>query len=124
MGYRVFTDSKGVEWQTWDVVPRLADRRAAERRRAERGVPPEAVDVERRRRQERRVTSGRRPMLSAGLDGGWLCFEAPVGKRRLAPIPSDWLRCDDACLERYCRQATPARTSIAIDISTLGDLRN
>ena len=124
MGYRVFRDSKGVEWQTWDVVPQLAERRAAERRRAERGVTPEAVIAERRRVQERRVTSGRRPLLSAGLDGGWLCFEAPVEKRRLTPIPADWLRCDEACLERYCRQAKPARTSIAIDISTLGDLRN
>ena len=124
MGYRVFKDSKGVEWQTWDVVPQLAERRAAERRRAERGATTEAVIAERRRMQERRVSSGRRPLLSAGLDGGWLCFEAPVEKRRLTPIPSDWLRCDDERLERYCRQAKPARTSVAIDISTLGDLHN
>ena len=123
MGYRVFRDSQGVEWQTWDVVPQLAERRAAERRAA-RAAMPESVAAERRRVQERRVTSGRRPLLSAGLDGGWLCFEAPIEKRRLTPIPADWLRCDDACLERYCRQAKPARTSIAIDISTLGDLRN
>ena len=124
MGYRVFRDSQGVEWQTWDVVPQLAERRAAERRRAERGVPPEAAIAERRRIQERRVTSGRRPFLSAGLDGGWLCFEAPIEKRRLTPIPADWLRCDEACLERYCRLAKPARSSVAVDISTLGDLRN
>ena len=123
MGYRVFKDSQGVEWQTWDVVPQLAERRAAERRRA-RAALPDAVAAERRRIQERRVTSGRRPLLSAGLDGGWLCFEAPVEKRRLTPIPADWLRCDEECLERYCRQAKPARTSIAIDISTLDDLRN
>lgn len=123
MGYRVFRDSQGVEWQTWDVVPQLAERRTAERR-ATRAVLPESVAAERRRVKERRVTSGRRPLLSAGLDGGWLCFEAPVEKRRLTPIPSDWLRCDEECLERYCRQARPARTSIAIDISTLGGLRN
>jgi hypothetical protein len=121
MGYRVFTDSQGREWQTWDVVPQLAERRAEERRRRDM-APPSAV--ERRRASDRRVVAGRRPMLSAGLDGGWLCFEARAEKRRLTPIPADWLRCDDDCLENYCRQAKPARTSIAIDISTLSGFRN
>ena len=34
MGYRIFKDSTGTEWQTWDVVPHLAERRVRERRRA------------------------------------------------------------------------------------------
>ena len=110
MGYRVFRDSQGTEWQTWDVVPQLAERRAADRRRGGAGV---AGAVE-RRRVERRTTVGRRPVLSAGLDGGWLCFEAQVEKRRLTPIPPDWQRCDEACLEQYLRRATPARSSVAI----------
>jgi hypothetical protein len=124
MGYRVFRDSQGVEWQTWDVVPQLAERRAAERRRSANPAPTGSVMAERRRLRERRVMAGRRPLLSAGLDGGWLCFEQPVEKRRLTPIPADWLLCDEACLERYCRQAKPARSSLAIDISKLDDLRN
>jgi hypothetical protein len=120
MGYRVFRDSQGTDWQTWDVVPQLAERRAADRRRAEA-----AVADERRRARERRILSGRRPVLSAGLDGGWLCFEAPVEKRRLTPIPADWLRCDDECLERYCRAAKPAiRSSVPVDISTFADSEN
>ena len=124
MGYRVFRDSQGAEWQTWDVVPQLAERRGGDRRRAD-SMATLAAENERRRPQERRVVSGRRPTLSAGLDGGWLCFEAPVEKRRLAPIPADWLRCDDACLERYCQQATPtSRSSITIDISALADHPN
>jgi hypothetical protein len=123
MGYRVFTDSQGIEWQTWDVVPQLADRRANERRRA--AAAGALVAVERRRARDRRILAGRRPVLSAGLDGGWLCFEASAEKRRLTPIPADWLGCDDECLERYCRQARPAmRSAIAVDISTLGDSRN
>jgi hypothetical protein len=122
MGYRVFTDSKGTEWQTWDVVPQLAERRGVDRRRVA-AVPAPPVASERRRLGERRISSGRRPMLSAGLDGGWLCFEAPVEKRRLTPIPADWLRCDEECLERYCREAKPARSSVAVDISKL-DIRN
>jgi hypothetical protein len=124
MGYRIFTDSQGIEWQTWDVVPHLAERRASERRRAAAVVT--MVAVERRRVDERRTAiGGRRPLLSAGLDAGWLCFEARAEKRRLTPIPADWLRCDDECLERYCRAARPAvRSSVAVDISTLADLQN
>jgi hypothetical protein len=111
MGYRVFRDSQGIDWQTWDVVPQLAERRVSERRRvagAAVAVPP---PTERRRAMDRRVISGRRPMLSAGMDSGWLCFVAPVEKRRLAPIPADWQRCDTAQLEDYCRQAKPAARS-------------
>jgi hypothetical protein len=105
MGYRIFRDSAGTEWQTWDVVPRLAERRAGERRVAVSAVKPR---VERRRLRERRVRVGRRPMLSSGLDGGWLCFEAPEEKRRLTPIPADWERCPTTRLEEYCRSAKPA----------------
>jgi hypothetical protein len=121
MGYRAFRDSQGIEWQTWDVVPQLAERRTIERRRA----AAVAAVVERRRMHDRRVVAGRRPMLSSGMDNGWLCFEASTEKRRLTPIPGDWLRCDDECLERYLRAARPAaRVSAAIDISGLADHRN
>ena len=47
-------------------------------------------------------------MLTAGLGNGWLCFEAPVEKRRLAPIPADWERCSSQRLEEYCRAAKKA----------------
>jgi hypothetical protein len=124
MGYRVFKDSHGVEWQTWDVVPQLAERRSGDRRRVQVSAPAPERE-ERRRTRDRRVAMGRRSVLGAGLDGGWLCFEAQSEKRRLTPIPPDWLRCDDACLERYCRQAKPAlRASSAIDIATLADFRS
>jgi hypothetical protein len=104
MGYRIFRDSAGTEWQTWDVVPRLAERRTAERRMTVSAAPR----VERRRVSDRRVRMGRRPMLSFGLDSGWLCFEAPVEKRRLTPIPADWERCPTSQLEAYCKAARPA----------------
>ena len=104
MGYRIFRDSAGIEWQTWDVVPQLAERRSGERRSTVSAAPR----VERRRQRERRVRVGRRPMLSSGLDCGWLCFEAPVEKRRLTPIPADWERCPISRLEEYCRSAKPA----------------
>lgn len=116
MGYRVFTDSQGTEWQTWDVVPRLAERRVSDRRR----MPPIPRAIERRHSTERRVQVSRRPVLTAGLDGGWLCFETSAQKRRLAPIPNDWMRCAEDQLEKYCKLAKPAlRGSAALDISRL-----
>jgi hypothetical protein len=119
MGYRIFRDSAGTEWQTWDVVPRLAERRAGERRVSVAAAPR----VERRRAADRRVRVGRRPMLSSGLDGGWLCFEAPVEKRRLTPIPDDWERCPTKRLEEYCRAARPAVRIQASPLSAVDQRR-
>ena len=104
MGYRVFTDSQGTEWRAWDVVPQLAELRKAERRVS---VAPTVV-IERRGPIERRLLDGKRPVLLRGLDGGWLCFEAPHEKRRLTPVPQDWMRCAVGQLESYCRMAKPA----------------
>lgn len=103
MGYRVFTDSKGTEWQAWDVIPTLAERRADDRR-----VSAAGASDDQRRKADRRMLTGERPRLTAGLDRGWLCFEAPVEKRRLTPIPADWLRCPQQQLEDYCQRAKVA----------------
>ena len=110
MGYRVFTDSQGTQWQAWDVIPTLADRRASDRRVAATQAP-----ADRRRRADRRIRAGERPRFTAGLDLGWLCFEAPVGKRRLAPIPADWLRCPHQQLEEYCQRAKVAPRARSLD---------
>ena len=116
MGYRTFRDSKGTEWQAWDVVPQLTERREIERR--VRMAPVEHAD--RRRQPDRRVMKGRRPTLTAGLDSGWLCFENGGEKRRLAPIPPDWTRCSDAELERYLQAAKRApRPSTAAELSDI-----
>jgi len=107
MGYRVFRDSRGTEWQTWDVVPRPGERRMSERR----GRASISVVVDRRSATDRRILSAPRPLLRSGLDAGWLCFEASHEKRRLAPIPTDWERCPEQQLEQYCAAAKPARRS-------------
>ena len=104
MGYRVFRDSQGTEWQAWDVVPQLTERREIERRM--RRAPVEHAD--RRRQPDRRVIKGQRPNLTAGLDGGWLCFENQFEKRRLAPIPANWNRCSAEELDRYLQSAKRA----------------
>jgi hypothetical protein len=113
VGYRIFRDSTGTEWQTWDVVPRLAERRTGDRRVTVSAAPL----VERRRTTERRVRPGGRPTLTSGLGSGWLCFEAALEKRRLTPIPDDWERCPTPRLEEYCRSAKPAmRISASVRI--------
>jgi hypothetical protein len=116
MGYRIFRDSQGTEWQAWDVVPQLTERREIERRM--RMEPVEHAD--RRRAPDRRVMKGRRPVLTAGLDSGWLCFENEGEKRRLTPIPEDWTRCSASELEHYLRAAKRApRPSTAAELSDM-----
>jgi hypothetical protein len=39
------------------------------------------------------------------LQSGWLCFESPEEKRRVAPIPDGWESWSDAELEACCRAA-------------------
>jgi hypothetical protein len=114
MGYRVFRHSQGTAWRARDVIPQLTERREIERR--VRIEPVEHAD--RRRAPDRRVIKGHRPMLTAGLDGGWLCFENEAEKRRLTPIPDDWARCTAAELERYLEAAKRApRPSTAAELS-------
>ena len=105
MAYRTFRDSQGTDWQTWDVVPRLEERRVAPRRVTLADVPA----TDRRARMDRRLIRSERSVLNSSLTGGWLCFEAEVEKRRLSPIPADWQHCTQERLERYCHSATPAR---------------
>jgi hypothetical protein len=37
---------------------------------------------------------------------GWLCFESPTEKRRLAPIPREWELCEGSLLEEMCARAS------------------
>lgn len=109
MGYRSFKDSAGVDWDAWDVVPHLAERRVEDRRQTRQAIP-----FRDRRVADRRMVMSRRAATAPGLCGGWLCFESPAGKRRLSPIPEDWTRCPDAQLEEYCQTARPVRRSSEI----------
>ena len=105
MSYRTFMDSRGTEWQAWDVVPRLEERRISPRRSAVTHL----AGTDRRMRTERRLIHSQRSVLTPSLIGGWLCFEAAVEKRRLSPIPSDWQDCPLDRLGGYCESAIPAR---------------
>jgi hypothetical protein len=106
MAYRIFTDSNGTEWQSWDVLPKGAERRLADRRHS-----TERVNFADRRKAERRQLQGRWTLLTSGLKDGWLCFESSAERRRLTPIPTDWEDCPLPALEGYCRSAIPVRVS-------------
>jgi hypothetical protein len=104
MGYRSFKDSTGIEWDAWDVVPQLGERRIEDRRQAR-----QSIAFRDRRRAERRIVMSRRALMAGGLSNGWLCFEGPTEKRRLSPIPDGWARCSESQLEEYCRMARPVQ---------------
>ena len=59
---REFKDTNGTEWLVWDVYP------------------------------DQREASASDPAMfpHRELSEGWLCFESPSEKRRLAPIPRGW----------------------------------
>jgi hypothetical protein len=52
-------------------------------------------------------------MMTPGLQGGWLCFDSGMEKRRLSPIPGDWEDAGMDALEGYCRQAAPVQPRAA-----------
>jgi len=90
MSHRSFIDSVGRHWDVWSVKPENIERRSE---------TEAAPALERRQHREFRVPLGRK------WSNGWLAFEANGERRRLAPIPDDWLQSDDAALERMCRAA-------------------
>ena len=80
MAVREFTDSRGVDWRAWDVMPSH--------------MHP--------------VTRGEDYM--ANLQDGWLVFECGREKRRLeAPYPRAWNTLPIPELEELCRRAVPVR---------------
>lgn len=105
MAHRTFTDSGGIEWEVWQVIPRGVSLDSPERReRAERRHPPasELPEIaEQRSGRERRRTAS----VSPGMELGWLAFQTRGEKRRLAPIPDGWEALTSAQLEAYCRIA-------------------
>ena len=102
MPYRTFVDSAGSEWQVWDIVPQLSERRNDEL--PERRLRDVEIPFANRRHENRRLTMTRRAVLRGTYALGWLCFECNKEKRRLSPIPGDWTTCSDERLEAYLRQ--------------------
>jgi hypothetical protein len=102
--HRQFKDSQGRIWDVWQVHPTAIERRFSQRRSKD----DERIDAsERRKGLERRVERPARPSVAAEFTYGWLCFECPGEKRRLAPVPEGWDRADDETIEQWCCAAKP-----------------
>ncbi len=78
---RAFTDSAGTEWRVWDVLP------SATTQSFSAGM------------------GGLSSLMGTAYASGWLCFESPTEKRRLAPIPVDWGSSGERELERMKERA-------------------
>ena len=94
MPLREFTDADGTRWEVWATFP--ASDKSVEKAQTklsrflanaplEKGIAPTSV-----REQYRE---------------GWLTFSAGEDRRRLAPVPIDWDKADDAELRRHLARA-------------------
>jgi hypothetical protein len=101
-GYRTFLDARGKVWEVWMVHPSSIERRKMERR-----TPIEnAVNlIEQRVLGDRRSNPGSRGSVSTEYSSGWLCFASDGEKRRLAPVPVNWVSANDSQVAEWCRIA-------------------
>ena len=101
-GYRTFLDPRGKVWEVWMVHPSSIERRKMERR-----SPVEnAVNlIEQRVLGDRRANAGTRGAVSSEFSSGWLCFSSNGEKRRLAPVPVNWMSANDSQVAEWCRIA-------------------
>jgi len=105
---RRFTDQNGIEWDVWEVIPPMADRRRAERRVLPDRRERRRAAGDRRTTTRRHRASGNYVRVSRGFENGWLCFSSGPQIRRLAPIPSEWNTADAEQLELWAGAASPA----------------
>jgi hypothetical protein len=78
-----------------------------ERRKMERRSPVEnAVHlIEQRVMGDRRSSRGSRGEVASEYSAGWLCFASEGEKRRLVPVPVNWVSSNDAQVAEWCRIA-------------------
>ncbi|MEO8911149.1 MAG: hypothetical protein ABI408_13130 [Gemmatimonadaceae bacterium] len=101
-GYRMFPDARGRIWEVWLVHPSSIERRRLERRSP---VENAVFLIEQRVLGDRRLRSGARSSISSEYSSGWLCFASNGEKRRLAPVPVNWMSANDGQVAEWCRIA-------------------
>jgi hypothetical protein len=94
-----------VRWRVTEIIPQFAERRRGERRaHKDETQPGTDLAVERRAGERRRIATIR-ARVTSGYEQGWLMFESPGEKRRLAPVPSGWEGFSEERLELLCHMA-------------------
>ena len=101
-GYRTFLDPRGRLWEVW-----MVHHSSIERRRMERRSPVENAVflIEQRVMGDRREQPGARSAVASAFSSGWLCFASNGEKRRLAPVPVNWMSANDGQVAEWCRIA-------------------
>jgi hypothetical protein len=61
--------------------------------------------IEQRVLGDRRAHLGPRGSVSSEYSNGWLCFASSGEKRRLAPVPVNWMSANDSQVAEWCRIA-------------------
>jgi hypothetical protein len=104
-----------------------------ERRKMERRTPVEnAVHlIEQRVLGDRRGGSISRGAVASEYSSGWLCFASDGEKRRLVPVPVNWMSASDNQVAEWCRIATrvltcgptwdPSDEEVALPVAKKGD---
>ena len=101
-GYRKYVDGWGRTWEVWMVHPSAIERREIERRST---VENTVHLIEQRVLGERRKVVGSRVAVASEYRNGWLCFTRDGERRRLAPVPTNWMSADEKQLAEWCRVA-------------------
>ena len=101
-GYRTFLDPRGRLWEVWMVHPSSIERRKMERRSP---VENAVFLIEQRVMGDRRAQLGTRGAVASEFSSGWLCFASGGEKRRLAPVPINWMSANDGQVAEWCRIA-------------------
>ncbi|HMG96703.1 MAG TPA: hypothetical protein VK565_10400 [Gemmatimonadaceae bacterium] len=101
-GYRTFLDARGKVWEVWMVHPSSIERRKMERRSP---VENAVHLIEERVLGDRRASLGTRGAVATEFSSGWLCFAGNGEKRRLAPVPVNWMSANDSQVAEWCRIA-------------------
>jgi hypothetical protein len=101
-GYRSFLDARGRLWEVWMVHPSSIERRKMERRSP---VENAVFLIEQRVLGDRRAQPSSRAAVATEFSSGWLCFTSKGEKRRLAPVPVNWMSANDSQVAEWCRIA-------------------
>ena len=100
MTHRKIKDEEGRVWDVWEVNPAAVERRMS-------GEFP-AVNTESPRGDgppERHLRREVRLLVPPGLQQGWLAFQAGSDRRRLVPVPGNWITLDDEALVALLERA-------------------
>jgi hypothetical protein len=101
-GYRTFLDARGRVWEVWMVHPSSIERRKMERRSP---IENAVFLIEQRVLGDRRTNPGGRGTVASEYSSGWLCFASDGEKRRLAPVPVNWMSANDSQVAEWLRIA-------------------